>query len=171
MKVRSIILTIAAVALLAAPTTALAQGGPGGGGWGGNHGNNGGGRGTGHGILWMLENRLDHFAERLDLDETQVAAIESILEKNLPEIEALVEQTRIAGQEWRDSHSMGDFDSEIFRNHFEAQAEIEVEIKLATAKTFAEVWEVLTPEQQEQLQNSRGGFGAGVKRGGGRRVR
>ena len=171
MKVRSIILTIAAIALLAAPTTALAQGGPGGGGWGGNRGFDGGSRDAGHGMLWMLEGRLDRIAERLDLDENQVAAIEAILEKDLPAIEDLVDQARMAGQDWRESHSMGDFDEEIFRNHFETQAEFEVKIKVASAKTFAEVWEVLTPEQQDELQTMRGGFGTGYKRGGGRRVK
>lgn len=176
MKVRSIILSITAAALLAAPTAVLAQGGPGGGGpggggWGGNQGFGAAG-GPGNGMLRMLENRLNHFAERIGLDETQVAQIEAILADHHATVDPYVEELQALRQEWHDNHTPGDFNDAAFRTFLETEAPLDIEIKVASASAFAKIWnEVLTTEQQEQVQSMRGRSGAGLKRGGGRRVK
>ncbi len=179
MKARTIILTIAAAALIAAPAVLVAQQGPGGpgggscdgtgphgGGMGGPH--DGGGPG-GQGLLRIF-NRV---ADRLELTADQRTQIEAIIEAHRTATQGLRDQSAAARAEFRDNHDFGDFDEVEYRAFFEAQAEIQVELHLDGARATAEAWNILTPDQQEQLleilELLRDGRG-GPRHGGGKRV-
>lgn len=164
MNARNIILTIAVVALLAVPTSVLAQRGPGGGpGW---HGD-----GMGGDHLGFFERRLPRMAEELGLSDEQLDTIQAIVDAARPEIEAYAEQLR----ESRDAYRAANDDPTVFiegafRAHAAAQNEIQTNLMVVVGKTKAEVFKVFTPEQIEQLQEMRGNFGkSSYRRGGGRR--
>lgn len=171
MKRRHIILTLAAVALLAAPTTVLAQGGPGpgqgggpGGGWGGGFGPHGGGEGGG--MLRMIPRILRH----LDLEPGQQELIEGILENAKTSIQPLVEQSIEAREAFHQDHGIGDFEETAYKEFFKSLAATDVEVRLISAEAMSRVWKLLTAEQQEQLQEMLEDFGRGMKRrAGGRR--
>jgi Spy/CpxP family protein refolding chaperone len=171
MKARNIFLTIAAAALLAAPTAGLAQSGPGpgqgsgsGGGWGGGAGWHGGGQGGG--MLRMLPRMLRH----LDLESGQEEQIENILESARDEIETLATQSREAREAFHEDHGIGDYQESAYREFFESLAAIDVEIRLVGADAVSQAWKILTVEQQEELLDLLESFGRGMKRrGGGRR--
>jgi Spy/CpxP family protein refolding chaperone len=163
MKARSIILTIAVVALLAAPTSVLAQRGPGGGpGW------HGVGMGGDH--LGFFERRLPRMAEELGLSDEQLAKIEAIVDSARPEIETYVEQLREGQEAYRAANDDPTvFNEGAFRAHAAAQNEIQTNLRVVVGKTKAEVFKVLTPEQIEQIVDMRSNFGKRSHRGGGGR--
>ena len=166
MKARTLILTIAAAALIAAPGTVIAQHGPGGGPPGGD------GMFGGHGGQGLLR-MLPRLAEKLDLSDDQQAQIEAILDAELPAIRNLMEQATTARQDFRDTHGPDDFDEVEYRSFFESQAQSQVEIHLLGARTISMVWDVLTPDQQDELQDLLDLFGpghGGKRHGGGKRV-
>lgn len=165
MKARTLILTISAAALIAAPAVLIAQHGP-----GGPAGESFGGPG-GHGQHGFLR-MLPRLADKLDLSEDQRNRIQTIVETGKPEIEALREQTRTERDAFRDSHEIGDFDETTFRAHFESQAQLHVEMQLAGAEMASQAYAVLTPDQQQELlelmELFRDGHG-GKRNGGGKR--
>ena len=164
MKARHIITIALAVTLLAIPGQLMAQGGPRGGpGMGGPGGFGGPG-------LHRLERLLPRLAEFLDLTAEQEANIRAILDEELPQIEAWKEQIRDERQAFHDSHTPGSFDEAEFRAFATAQAATHVEVAVATARTMSRVYNVLTPEQQDQLRRLMGFFHerGGQRRGGGR---
>ena len=179
MKARTLILTIAAAALIAAPAVLTAQQGPGGpgggscdgtgphgGGMGGPHA--GGGPG-GAGLLHVFQ----RVADRLELSTDQRTQIEAIIDGHRTATQSLRDEAAEARVEFRDNHGFGDFDEVDYRTFFEAQAQIQVELHLDGASTTAEAWNILTPDQQEQLleilELFRDGRG-GRRHGGGKRV-
>ena len=171
MKARKIILTIASAALIAAAGLVFAQQGPGNCDGSGPHGRMGGPGGGGlgghgqHGFLRMLP----RLADRLELTEGQQTRIQAIVDAGKPEIEALREQAQTASDEFRDLYPMGNFDEAIFRTHFENQAQFHVEMQLIGANMMSQAWAVLTPEQQEELDELRALFGNGRGKRLGRR--
>jgi len=169
MKARTLILTIAAAALIAAPGVVIAQHGPGGGPHGGGGMFGGPGGHGGQGLLRMLP----RLTEKLDLSDDQQVQIEAILDTELPAIRDLAEQAATARQDFRDTHGPGDFDEVGYRAFFESQAQIQIGIHLLGARTISMVWDVLTPEQQGELQDLLDLFGpghGGKRHGGGKRV-
>lgn len=176
MKTRIIILTIAAAAALAVPTSAIAQGGPGfgpGGGPGGGPGHfgrhhgpfeDGGGPG-------FLEHGLPRLTEELDLSDEQVAQIEAIVEAARPEMEAYAEELRTNREAYRESQADPTvFDEQAFRAHAAEQSRIQTEMMVSVQRTKAAVLAQLTPEQLEQLEEMREGAGRkSMRRHGGRR--
>jgi len=178
MKVRNIILTITAAALIAAPGIIVAQQGPGGTGTCDGNGPHGamGGPGEGgfgghgqHGFLRMLP----RLADKLDLSEDQLSRIQAIVEAGRTEIEPLREQAQTARDDFRELYPMGSYDEIVFRTHFESQAQLHVEMQLIGAGMMSEAWAVLTTEQQEELlelmELFRDGRG-GPRNGGGKRL-
>jgi Spy/CpxP family protein refolding chaperone len=170
MNVRSILTNALMVAMVAVPGTALAQGGPGGPG-GGFHGGGAWGYG-GHGgfeggaSLYRLQHRLPRMAEFLGLTEEQVTQIETIIEDEMVVIEPLRTQLHDTVQSYRDSHEPGMFDEIEFRSFLEETAPLKIDIEVANARALSRVFNVLTPEQREQMQQLRGPAG---RRGGGKR--
>jgi len=171
MKARHIILTMAAVLLLAAPTAVLAQSGPGpgqgggsGSGWGSGFGQHGGGQGGG--MLRMIPRMLRH----LDLEPGQQELIQGVLENAKTLIQPLADQPREARERFHQDHGIGDYDETAYREFFQSLAVIDVKIRLVSADAVSQVWNLLTAEQQEQLQEMLDRFGQGTKRrAGGRR--
>jgi periplasmic protein CpxP/Spy len=181
MKVRTLILTIAAAALIAAPAVLIAQQGPGGpgdgscdgsgpngGGMRGPHGGGGFGGPGQHGFLRMLP----RLADKLDLSEDQQSQIQAIVDAGRIEIEPLREQAQTERAAFKDSHEIGAYDEGAFSAHFESQAQLHVEMQLIGARMMSEAWVVLTIEQQEELlelmELIRDGRG-GPRNGGGKR--
>ncbi len=175
MKARNIILTITAGVIIATAGVVFAQqgpgdcdgsgphgrlGGPGGGGFGG-HG--------GHGLLRMLP----RLADKLDLTADQQSRIQGIVEAGRTEIEPLRDQAQTARDEFRELYPTGSFEETAFRSHFEAQAQLHVEMQIIGAGMMSQAWAVLTAEQQEELQELMELFGhgrGGPRSGGGKRL-
>jgi Spy/CpxP family protein refolding chaperone len=171
MNARNIILTLAAAALMVAP--AFAQGGPGGGGWGqgGQGGGSWGQRGPagGHG-LGFFERMLPRVAEEIGLTDEQLAEIQTIIDEARPAIEELTDQLRTLRMERRENHDPAVFNEFETRSFAQQKADVEVEVMVVVDKTRAEVLQVLTEEQRQQLEEMRGNFGQGrFQRGSGRR--
>lgn len=176
MKARTLILTIAAAALVAAPALTNAQQGAGDcdgtGPHGGAkmHGGPGGPGGPdGHGLLRMLP----RLAERIGLTDTQHDQIEAIIAAQQPALDALRDQAQTARETFTEAHEIGDFDEAAYRTFFESQASLHVEMQLIGAAIVDQVWDVLTPEQQTEVSDLLdlfgGGFG-GPRQGGGKRM-
>ncbi len=183
MKARTLILTIATAALIAAPAALIAQQGPGGPGTGtcdgtGPHGGGMGPQGAGMGGphdfggpgLLRIFNRV---AERLELTADQQTQIEAIIEAHRTATQGLRDQSAAARADFRENHGPGDFDEVEYRTFFEAQAEIQVALHLDGARATAAAWNILTPDQQQELleilELFRDGRG-GPRHGGGKRV-
>jgi len=183
MRARNIILTIAAAALLAAPTAVFAQNGPGpgdgsgsGGAWGGGHGPHGGNQGWfgdgegGHGLRFF-EHMLPRLAEELGLSDEQLSEIQTIVDEARPKIEEYAQQLREGREAYREEiEDPTYFNPEAFRAHAEIQHGIQTNLGLVAGQAKADALKVLTPEQLEQLEEMRGNFGKRTfRRGGGRR--
>ena len=180
MKARNIILTITAAALIGAPGLVFAQQGPGGGGTcdgegphgpagpGGPHGEGSFSGGPGSHLLRMLP----RLADRLELSEAQQDQIHAIVDARKPAMESLRDQASAARDAFHETYEFGDYDEAAFRAFFESQAQLHVEMQLLGAETVSQVWDVLTPEQQEEIlelmELFRDGRG-GPRNGGGKR--
>lgn len=170
MKLRSTILSIAAAAVIAAPTVLAAQGPAGGGpgfGPGRHSGHLGGPDGDGPGFL---EHLLPRLAERLELSDEQTAAIEAILEESRPEIEGYAAELRAGRDAYREVHSDPTvFDESSFRAHAAEQSRVQTELMVAAQRTKARVLAQLSPEQLAELGEMRGAAGKRfMRRPGGR---
>ena len=117
MKARNIILTITAVAIIAAAGVVFAQQGPGDCDGSGPHGRMGGPGGggafgdqSGHGLLRMLP----RLADKLDLTQGQQDQIQAIIDAGQPELEALRQQTQTARDAVRELYPIGSFDETTF---------------------------------------------------------
>jgi Spy/CpxP family protein refolding chaperone len=168
MKIRNIILTIAALALVLAPAAASAQRGPGSG-HGGSSFRGFGGPGGGHG-LEFAERMLPRMAERLGLSDEQLAAIESILDEAQPTIDDYAEQLREGRESYREAiDDPTVFDEGAFRAHLAAQNDIQVELAVTVAEARAKIFGALTQEQRDQLEEMRANrWDKSSRRGGGR---
>lgn len=162
MKARRILITALAAAALAAPGTVLAQGGFGGPPGMGLHG------GFGGPGFERFEEMLPRMAEFLDLTDAQQSQIQAILDEETPAIEDLRDQLQTAHEAFRATHEPGQFDEAAFRAFAEPQSQLHVELMVAGARTMSRIHNVLTPEQQEKLQDARGLFGRHGGRGPGR---
>jgi Spy/CpxP family protein refolding chaperone len=160
MKVRTVITVTLAAVLLMVPMALDAQG------YGGGFGGHGGGFGEGGARL--LE-RFSRLADRLDLSDEQREAISAILEKELPPIREMMDRARAGREAFHENHTIGDFNEGEYRFFFEEQARIGVEIHLATASTWAQIFVLLTPDQQELVSQMRSRAGRGFGEGHGRR--
>jgi Spy/CpxP family protein refolding chaperone len=177
MKTRNIILTILAAVLIAVPGTVMAQSGsgygPGGGGGYGPHGGHHGGfaGGDGGGILQFLEHMLPRLTERLELSDGQVAEIQAILDKEGPVIQGYVEDLRNGRETWRETNDPAVFDEAAVTAFAESQGAIHVELMVAADRAKASIFQVLSLEQREQLEEMRGDRGKRfTRRSGGRRT-
>jgi Spy/CpxP family protein refolding chaperone len=142
MKARTIILTVTAAALVAAPAILVAQHGPGGGPAGFRDGGP-----TGHGMLRMLP----RLADKLELTQAQRDQIHAIIEDGKPELEALRDQSAAAREQFHETTDFGNFDETAYRSFFESQAQLHVEMQLIGAQMVSHVFVLLTPEQRQEL--------------------
>lgn len=172
MKVRTIILSIAAAAAIAAPTALHAQGGPGMG-PGGGHGRHGGhmgnfddGAGPG-----FLEHMLPRMTARLGLSDEQVEAIKKIFDEARPEIDTYAAELRAGREAYRAAHPDPTvFDESAFRAHAAEQAQARTNLMAAAQRAKTRALAQLTPEQLSQLEAMHGEGGKrSMRRPGGRR--
>lgn len=151
MNVRRIMITAVAAATIVAPGTVLAQGG-----FGRPHGPGPGMHGGfGGPNLDRVEEMLPQLAEVLDLTADQQAQIQSILDAEMPTIERLRSQLDDARDAFRAAHQPGDFDEVEFRAHAEAQAQLHVDLMVASARAMSRIHNVLTAEQLDRMQDLR----------------
>jgi Spy/CpxP family protein refolding chaperone len=169
MRARHIILTIAALAIFAAPAAVLAQGGPGEG--PGPHGPGPGGFfGGGGDHLGFFERGLPRMAEDLGLSNEQLDKIQAVIGAARPKIEDYAEQLRQGREAYRAAHDdLTVFDEGAFRAHALEQNQIQTDLMVIAGKAKAEIFSILTPEQRQQLEEMRGTFGKKSFRRGGRR--
>lgn len=149
MTARRILITTLAMAAMAVPGAALAQG------YGGPHGM-GGPDGLGGPGLHRFEEMLPQLAVVLDLSDEQQAQIEAILDEELPAIETMRDQMRDAHQAFRANQQPGTFDEAALRAFAQSQSQTHVELMVAGARTMSRIHNVLTTEQQQRLEELRG---------------
>ena len=106
--------------------------------------------GSGHGLRM-----LNRMAVLLDLTEEQEAQLEAIRETTHSRIQPLAEELRAEREAWHAQHEPGTFDEEAFRRHLESQSARHHEIAVIAAAAFNDAWQVLTPDQQAQLESWR----------------
>ncbi|MGD8440712.1 MAG: Spy/CpxP family protein refolding chaperone, partial [Holophagae bacterium] len=111
--------------------------------------------------------------DRIGLTDAQQSQIQAIVDARQPELDALHDQAAAARDAFRDSHEIGDWNETEFRAHFESQARLHVEMQLIGAEVTAQAWNVLTPDQQQQVRDILElfgpGHGVGKRHAGGRR--
>jgi len=166
MTIRRTLPILALVAAIAVTGTAFARGPHGHGG-----GPGGGPGGMGPGMGPDLGRFVHHLTVVLDLDDAQLTQIESITTAARDQVEPLATQLADARDAWRDANPLGTFDEAAFRQHFESQSDLHVELAVIVHRAMNDVWNVLTPDQQAQAQammdrvRDRRGDGNGGKRG------
>jgi Spy/CpxP family protein refolding chaperone len=146
MKIRTVVLTAAVVALVAGATlaTAATQGR--------------GSRGHGEGMMDGPRSVLGHMGrmlQHLDLSEEQEARIEAILDEARPSLEALHRQLRDGREAFIAAHPPETFDEAAIRAHAAEQNKLKTEVAVLAAKTRARVLAVLTPEQLAEFKEMR----------------
>jgi protein CpxP len=140
MRARTVIVGTIAVAVVGS-AVALA-------GWGGGQR---AGCGGGPGEFGFFEHRL----QCLGLSEAQRAKVDAIVAETRPSIAALREQLRTMRQSYRATHTPGTFDEAAIRAEMAKRAAIHTELAVKLAKARADIFAVLTPEQQQQLAQMR----------------
>ena len=148
MTAKRILISALAMVAMAVPGAALAQG------FGGPHGM-GALDGIGGPGLHRFEEMLPELAAILDLTEAQQGQIEAILDEELPAIDALRDRLRDAHQAFRASQQPGAFDEAAVRAFAESQSPVHVELMVAGARTMSHIHNLLTPEQQQRLEELR----------------
>ena len=91
----------------------------------------------------------------LNLTEAQRTQIEQIAERNRQSTAGLREQLRANREGGADVLNTGTFDEQAVRVAAQARAATQVELEVAGARMFSEMYAVLTPEQKAQLAAKR----------------
>lgn len=172
MKKRALIPTLILGTLL---TGSLALAGPYGFG-GGNCGSGGcggpgdGGCGRGHGGMAFeqhqerVDRRIEMMTAVLDLNESQKAQMETLLDQQWQDHQKLREQMQAARDEMHQARLADPFNEAEFRSKAAKQAELKTEMMVEQEKMRQQLHAILTPEQQEKadkLENMMGGRGKG----------
>ncbi|PLX80818.1 MAG: hypothetical protein C0615_00430 [Desulfuromonas sp.] len=95
------------------------------------------------------EHRMDRMADILDLTEAQQKQIDAIHEQERATFEADREQRREIHEQMRALIESDNFDEAAIRNLATKEAEMEIEQRVSRAKVRNQVFNILTPEQQE----------------------
>lgn len=159
MTKRKLTFTILALSLLTIPFIAIAQGHHGGRGEGAGDGPGGFfGHDRGHGGFGpgMLLGRL---ADKLELSDEQRTEIEAIYEASREATSELRDQRDAAREQYRETHEIGVFDETQARQFAETVTGIQAELMVAHMRANAEAFNVLTPEQQDELKDLLEQFG------------
>lgn len=119
-----------------------------------------GGRGVGG------DRQIERMAERLDLDDAQLASVRAIVDSYRDEQRALRDQLRGGRAQIRGLGASGEYDEEAVRALAEVQGDGMAELIVLKAQMFSEIAAVLTDEQREALaeMGERGGRGRGYRR-------
>jgi Spy/CpxP family protein refolding chaperone len=146
-------LIIAAIGLLALPVVSLAGGragdapGPCGHRPGGFFGRHEGGLAP-----KMLLGRL---GDKLELTDAQRDQIRALFEQNRAAMRELRSQLETAHNAYREAHPPGSFDEASARTFAQSQAQIQAEMTVKRMQVEAQVFNLLTPAQQDTLKQLR----------------
>ncbi len=109
----------------------------------------------------MMATHILALGDELGLSEQQKSEIEAVLAEARPQIEALRLRMEKAREEWQENFDPANFDEATARSFAESQAAIHADLMVLGMKTRAQVFSLLTPEQQGQLRNLREEGGPG----------
>ncbi len=102
-----------------------------------------------------MENRLEKMAVILDLTEEQQKKIETLIEKQWQDRQAMRAEMQ-AGREDLHAYMQGtEFNESEFRAKAQKQADLKTEMMVQHAKTRQQLFAVLTPEQQQKAEKLR----------------
>jgi len=107
----------------------------------------------------MAQRILTRLGDYLELTDDPRTQIEGIIEAAKIDMKPLVEQAMAARRGFRESHDPGTFDEDAFRAAAQQQAALQVEIKIAAARTMHQVYGVLTDAQRQKLKELHGLLG------------
>jgi len=96
-----------------------------------------------------------HMFRSLNLTEAQQAQIKQIMERNRQATAGLREQLKASREGRADVSGTGAFDEQAVRSAAQARAALQVELEVAHARMFSEMYAVLTQEQKAQLAAKR----------------
>lgn len=133
-----------------------AQGRPGG---PGGRGGRMGGPGGPMGMLPML-------ARELNITDAQQAQIKSIADSHRDEWKALGDRARTAHEALQQAVTADAVDEGLIRQRSAEVAAVEADMAVARARTHAEVFQLLTPEQKTQAKTLQSTFGERMKQRG-----
>jgi protein CpxP len=143
-------------------TATLVMAGPGGYGRGNCNGNGGGpGTMTFEQHEERVENKLERMGAILELTEAQKVEIAALFNDQWQDHQQLREQMHASRDEMRDVHSPGDFNETDFRAKAAKRSELKTEMMVQKAKLRQQVYNLLTPEQQEKADAIGGMMGGG----------
>ena len=97
------------------------------------------------------------FGPGLNLTDAQKAQIKTIADSHKAEWQALGERARTAHQALEATMSAGTVDEGLIRAKSAEVAAVEADMAVASARARAEVWPILTPEQQAQVKEHQNG--------------
>ena len=128
------------------------------------------GKGGGQGAMTFeqheerMGNKLDRMGAILDLTEAQKTEIEALFNEQWQDHQQLREQMHASRDEMRGAQTPGDFNETDFRAKAAKRAELKTEMMVQKAKLRQQVYNLLTPEQQEKA-DALGGMMSGGKGG------
>ena len=107
---------------------------------------------------------LEHMADHLDLDDTQRASVQNILEAARPEFEALREQARSNRETLRAIDTSDPAYSAIVNDIAVSNGELATQGTLLATRVRSEIRGILTDEQLEKLERARDRMHAAAER-------
>ena len=105
----------------------------------------------------------------LNLTEAQQNLVQDIRQRNRQNLQALQEKRRTAQEAQRKAMQAIPLNEAVIRSTTLAMAEIEADLAIQEARTFNEIYAILTAEQQTQLRKIQAEQGQRLERGGGRK--
>jgi periplasmic protein CpxP/Spy len=107
--------------------------------------------------------------QRLDLTDAQKTRVKEIVDSYRDEMRALGDRAMTARQAL-DAATTGDsFDESSIRSHASELASVDADMAVMRARVSAEVYQILTPDQQKQLKQLRADMQQRMQERGGRR--
>ncbi len=156
-KATMVISSLLALAIAGAGIAGSAEARPPGGHW---HESGYGQHHPGHGMSYERHGTMPYrLFERLDLSETQRAAIRDIREARAPELREKAQALREAGRELHGYALSDDFDANRARELASRRADLQAELQVLRMTGFNEAWQVLTDEQKAQVAEWRARHG------------
>ena len=112
------------------------------------------------------ERQIERMAERLDLDDAQLASVRAIVDSYRAEQRALRDQLRDGRAQIRGLGATGEYNEEEVRALADAQGDSMADLIVLKTQMFSEIAAVLSDEQREALaeMRERGGRGRGHRR-------
>jgi len=116
------------------------------------------GLGSGDGFGDRLGWRLARLGWQLDLSDQQRSEIRAIIQAAMPQAQDLVQGLRANREDLLDSTRGGVFDESVVRSIADAQGDLVAELIVLKERTKAEIYPVLNPAQQLQLEQTLNGL-------------